>query len=316
MSRNPRASSHEGTPKRGVSRHDSQPLPLRRSTLTQSQSASENQIEDTSQSERGPSDLAVFNGMTNLDLRSDSGHAISPPTDIQITKKTPPRVRNELSGLKQSSIRESSRKSSTSQLSRKSSSSSAGTGTSSSDNIIHLRVAGLGHYCEIDISPTATLSQLKSEVEKQTDLPNPYQRLVAKRKKMDDDTMVLGPTIIMSNDDKQPGSSIEKIGIGLEGQTKILLLHSPLYAKDKEGLEKLTTYLQEINKIDTKFHNKEIDNKTVQELIIQVCCKIDSVETNGSEELRKIRKRTVRKAENVAHRSEREEKKNARGVDP
>ena len=37
---------------------------------------------------------------------------------------------------------------------------------------------------------------------------------------------------------------------------------------------------------------------------VQVLCKIDGVDTNGSDELRKIRRRTVRKAEDVASRSE------------
>lgn len=171
---------------------------------------------------------------------------------------------------------------------------------------LRLRVAGLGHYCELDMSPMATLSDLKEQVEKKTDIPAPYQRLVAKRKKMDDDSQILGPTITDSAD------NIEKLGIGLEDRTKILLLHSSLYSQDKEGVEKLNTYIKEINRIDEARKNREMENKVVQELIIQICCKIDCVETNGSDALRKMRKMAVRKAEDVASKSEGD----VRGIDP
>ena len=171
---------------------------------------------------------------------------------------------------------------------------------------LRLRVAGLGHYCELDISPMATLSDLKEQVEKKTDIPAPYQRLAAKRKKMDDDDQILGPTTMDSAD------NIEKLGIGLEDRTKILLLHSSLYSQDKEGIEKLNTFIKEINRIDEARKNREMENKVVQELIIQICCKIDCVETNGSDALRKMRKMAVRKAEDVASKSEGD----VRGVDP
>lgn len=171
--------------------------------------------------------------------------------------------------------------------------------------VIRLRVAGLGHYFELDSAPTVTLGDLKEEIEKKTDLPSPYQRLVAKRKKMDDDTMVLGPTIM-------DGNTIISMGIGLEDRTKILLLHSSLFAKDEEGIDKLTKLIERIDEIDAGRRSRDIDNKTVQEFIIQVMCKIDCVETNGSEALRKMRKLTIRKAEEVAHKSEADK----RGLDP
>ena len=170
---------------------------------------------------------------------------------------------------------------------------------------IRLRIAGLGHHFELDAAPTATLGVLKEEIERKTDLPSPYQRLVAKRKKLDDDTMVLGPTVM-------DGNTILSMGIGFEDGTKILLLHSPLYEPDREGIEKLTTLLKEIDRIDKARRSRDMDNKLVQELIIQMCCKIDAIETNGSDALRKLRKLTVKRAEDVAQKSE----ENKRGVDP
>ncbi|KAL7533459.1 hypothetical protein ACHAXR_010385 [Thalassiosira sp. AJA248-18] len=171
--------------------------------------------------------------------------------------------------------------------------------------VIRLRIAGLGHAIELEASPTATLGELKEEIAGKIDLPPPYQRLVAKRKKLDDDTMVLGPTIM-------DGNTILGMGIGLEDRTKILLLHSPLYANDKEGIDKLSELNKEINKIDMARRTRDMKNKMVQELIIQICCKIDGVDTNGSESLRTYRKLTVKKAEEVAKKSE----EDIRGVDP
>ena len=108
------------------------------------------------------------------------------------------------------------------------------------------------------------------------------------------------------------GNTIVSMGIGLEDRKKILFLHSPQYEQDKEGIDKLTKLIEEIEKIDAGRRSRDMDNKTVQELIIQVMCKIDCVETNGSEALRKMRKLTIKKAENVAHKSEAD----VRGVDP
>eukprot|EP00584_Thalassiosira_punctigera_P015778 CAMPEP_0172555208 /NCGR_PEP_ID=MMETSP1067-20121228/58297_1 /TAXON_ID=265564 ORGANISM="Thalassiosira punctigera, Strain Tpunct2005C2" /NCGR_SAMPLE_ID=MMETSP1067 /ASSEMBLY_ACC=CAM_ASM_000444 /LENGTH=200 /DNA_ID=CAMNT_0013343721 /DNA_START=31 /DNA_END=633 /DNA_ORIENTATION=+ len=170
---------------------------------------------------------------------------------------------------------------------------------------IRLRIAGLGHHFEIDASPIAMLSDLKDEIQRKTNLPSPYQRLVAKRKKLDDDTMVLGPTVM-------EGNTILSMGIGFDYGAKILLLHSPLFEQDKEGIEKLTALVNEIERIDQGRRSRDMNNKLVQELIIQVCCKIDAVETNGSEALRKMRKQTIKRAENVAQKSE----ANKRGVDP
>jgi len=79
-----------------------------------------------------------------------------------------------------------------------------------------------------------------------------------------------------------------------------------------DGIGKLTTLVKEIDRVDTGRRSRNMDNKIVQELIIQVCCKIDAVETNGSDALRKMRKMTVKKAEDVARESE----ENKRGVDP
>jgi len=173
------------------------------------------------------------------------------------------------------------------------------------DTTIRLRIAGLGHHFELDASTNAKLSDLKEEVERRTEIPAPYLRLVAKSKKLEDDSMVLGPSIM-------DGVRIVEIGAGLEDRTKLLLLHSSSYSQDKPGIEKLDKLNEEIKKLE----DGAFDDKTVQELIIQICCKIDCVETNGSDALRKMRKKTIKYAESVAQRSEKLSKQSARGIDP
>ena len=186
-------------------------------------------------------------------------------------------------------------------MSRRKSSSSGGAS-------ILLRIAGLGHHIELEISPTATLADLKSEIEDQTGILAQYQRLVAKQhKKMEDDSLLLGPSITGDS------TKEEKAGIGLETRTKILLLHSPRYAQDKAGIDTLTTLNKEIDKIDEGRQSREMEDKVVQELIIQLCCKIDCVDTNGSDALRQMRKQTIQRAEKVAQKSSDDKK---RGVDP
>ncbi len=178
--------------------------------------------------------------------------------------------------------------------------------SSSGEAPILLRVAGLGHHVEFEISPTATLADLKDEVHKLTGVPSSYQRLVAKGKKMEDDSLMLGPSIVDESNNE------EAAGIGLETRTKILLLHSPRYAQDKGGIEALTNLKREIGKIDERRRGRELDDKVVQELIIQICCKADAVETNGSDDLRKMRKQTIQMAEMVAQKSAEAK----RGIDP
>jgi hypothetical protein len=174
-----------------------------------------------------------------------------------------------------------------------------------------LRVAGLGQQFDFDVSPTATtLGELKHEIEKRTSIPAPYQRLVAKRRIMDDDSMILGSATTSTGVANGNGSNNALTTanntkeIGLEHKTKILLFHSPLYEQDREGIDKLIALSKEIDRIETDRRNHVIDNKTVQELIIQVCCKLDCVETHGSEALRRVRKSMIKKAEEVAQNSE------------
>ncbi|KAL3801112.1 hypothetical protein HJC23_002405 [Cyclotella cryptica] len=174
--------------------------------------------------------------------------------------------------------------------------------------LLTLRIAGLGHHFELTLESTCTLLDLKKEIEKKIDLAPEYQRLVAKHKTMDDDSMVLGGTIY--NVDQS--HAVQSIGIGLQNRAKILLLHSSQYTVDKAGVDALTALSKEIAEVDARRVARDIGNEEVHELITQLCCKIDGVETNGSEALRRMRKSTIRKAEGVAKKSD----ESRRGIDP
>lgn len=117
--------------------------------------------------------------------------------------------------------------------------------------------------------------------------------------------MVLGGTIY--ND-----TGVQAIGIGLVDKTKILLLHSAQYSQDKAGVDALEELNKQIDEVDAKRISREFDNVAVHEFITQLCCKIDGVETNGSEALRRMRRGTIRRAEGVAKKSD----ESKRGIDP
>jgi len=152
---------------------------------------------------------------------------------------------------------------------------------------------------------TATLLQLKQQIETKIELPPEYQRLVAKQKSMNDDSMVLGATIY---DD----SGEQFVGIGLSDRTKILIMHSAQYRADKEGVDQLNDLMTQIDEVNAKRITREFDTVAVHEFITQLCCKIDGVETNGSDALRRLRKAAIRKAEEVAKKSD----ESKRGIDP
>jgi hypothetical protein len=125
---------------------------------------------------------------------------------------------------------------------------------------------------------------------------------------MTDDSMILGGTIY----NVEEAQAVQSIGIGLVNRTKILLLHSAQYSTDKNGVDALTSLIKQIDEVDAKRMSREIGNVEVHEFITQLCCKIDGVETNGSEALRRMRKATIRRAEGVAKKSD----ESKRGIDP
>ena len=95
------------------------------------------------------------------------------------------------------------------------------TNANNNDNndIITLRITGLGHTMTLDVPESMTLEGLHRMIEKDIGLPVQYQRLLTRGIKLDDS-------------DEQNTKTLHEIGI--VHRTKIILMHSPIYAKEKD----------------------------------------------------------------------------------
>jgi hypothetical protein len=153
--------------------------------------------------------------------------------------------------------------------------------TADSGNIT-LRVAGLGHSLTFQVSATATVGDVKAEIEKSSSLPAPYQRLVARGKKLDDDQTTLKSA-------------------GIQDRTRLMLLHNELYAADREGFTAISALVKEID--DLAAANAASNPAQVREMVTQICIKLDSVDTHGSKSLRDFKRQAIAKAEAIENKS-------------
>jgi hypothetical protein len=144
------------------------------------------------------------------------------------------------------------------------------------DNLT-LRVAGLGHSLTLDLDKYSTVGALKEQVERETHLPAGYQRLVARGKKLDDDSVTFE-------------------SIGIEHRTRLMLLHNEFYAADQAGVTAINALTKEIDELVAKADDST-SPAVIHELVTQICCKLDAIDTNGSDILRTMRKQAIAKAE-------------------
>ena len=150
---------------------------------------------------------------------------------------------------------------------------------------ITLRITGLGHTLTLEhISTHTTIGQLKQQIENETNVPIPYQRLLARGHKFDDD----------SNDNL---TTLDDIN--MKDRTKIILLHNHVYALEKDGYTKLMMLEKEINNLIDKHNTESLSKIVLEELVTRICCKLDMVEINGSEHLRSIRKRLLNNVNDI-----------------
>eukprot|EP00546_Thalassionema_frauenfeldii_P016342 CAMPEP_0178896900 /NCGR_PEP_ID=MMETSP0786-20121207/1443_1 /TAXON_ID=186022 /ORGANISM="Thalassionema frauenfeldii, Strain CCMP 1798" /LENGTH=154 /DNA_ID=CAMNT_0020567381 /DNA_START=58 /DNA_END=519 /DNA_ORIENTATION=- len=142
-----------------------------------------------------------------------------------------------------------------------------------------LRVAGLGHNLILEVSSLSTLKDLKLEIESRTSLPVGYQRLIGRgMKNLDNDEVTLE-------------------SLDIQDRTKLLLLHNKNYAIDKEGLEAINELQKEIDQLSANIDAEKPE--VVRELVTRICCKLDGIDTQGSNTLRALRKEAIRKAESL-----------------
>jgi large subunit ribosomal protein L40e len=142
--------------------------------------------------------------------------------------------------------------------------------------MITLRVTGLGHTLTLEVESSLTVGELKQRIEDDTELPVDYQRLLARGSKLEDNESTLASE-------------------GIKDRTKIMLMHSALYAQEKEGFEALSKLSKEIDDLAAK---KDSSSPIfVREEVTRICCRLDEVDTKGSSNLRATRKKLLAKAE-------------------
>lgn len=139
-----------------------------------------------------------------------------------------------------------------------------------------LRIAGLGHNLNLELSPCTTIKSLKLEVESRTNIPAIYQKLLARGSKLDSDEATLDES-------------------DLKDRTRVMLLHNEIYAVEKEGFEALSVLNKEIDDLAAKIE--------ITEYVTRICCKLDSIDTKGSDYLRSLRKDLIAKAEGLDNSS-------------
>lgn len=146
----------------------------------------------------------------------------------------------------------------------------------SGDEILTLRIAGLGHSIALEVPSESTVGELKVTIESNTKLPVEYQKLLARGSKLEDNDVVLSQA-------------------GIKNRTKIMLMHSAVYAAEKEGFELLSRVEEEIDELAAK---KDSLTKTViREFVTRICCKLDEIQIQGSTNLRARRKMLLQRAE-------------------
>ena len=146
---------------------------------------------------------------------------------------------------------------------------------------LRLRITGCGHNVDVAVSADATLGELKKLVEAATGLPPPYQRLVARGCKLED-------------------NAVGVAAAGIADRTKLMLMHSAGYAADAQAFEALSAVSKEIAELEKR---AGLSPAVREELVTQLCCKLDAVDVNGSSTLRELRRTQLRRAQEISSTS-------------
>lgn len=147
-----------------------------------------------------------------------------------------------------------------------------------SDSLLLLKVTGLGHKITLNVAETSTIFDIKKEIETQTGLPASYQRLLSRGKKLDTDEATLD-------------------SLNIQNRTTIMLLHNESYAADKQAIDEIASLKAQIDALEARKESTPKDE--LHEQVTVICCKLDAVDTHGSESLRAMRKEALKKAEAI-----------------
>ena len=167
---------------------------------------------------------------------------------------------------------------------------------------VSIQVRGLGHKISITLPPSDTLSSLQNRIEDETGLPPGYQRLI-----------IRGKTLTGDGD-----LTLQQLGLLPGSKSKAILMHSPTFGVDKGSMEQLTKLNLELDMLELKkkgedigsgssssntlslsSYRKQISKAEAQNLITNICCKLDEIDLHGSNTLREIRRKIFKRAENL-----------------
>ena len=183
--------------------------------------------------------------------------------------------------------------------------SSSPSSSSSSTDTVTIRVTGLGHKVTLKDLPasTTTVTDLRTKVYEATGLPPRYQNLIGPQK--------LKINYYDDNDDDKYDATLGTktlSELGIKDRTKLMLLHSPLYASEKDSYEKFRQVEREIDDLErntnTNTNTNTNDEKKknqlfVSEMVTRICCRLDTIQVSGSAALRAQRKELIKKAEGL-----------------
>mmetsp|Transcript_11205 Transcript_11205/g.35861 ORF Transcript_11205/g.35861 Transcript_11205/m.35861 type:complete len:149 (+) Transcript_11205:49-495(+) len=137
-----------------------------------------------------------------------------------------------------------------------------------------LALTGSGHNVSLTVENDDTVAALKQAVAGATGLAAEYQRLLHKGKRLDDDNALLSSTAITNG-------------------SKLMLLHSPAYARDADAIRIIEEIAREISEVQAA----AMAPGALEERCTRLCCRLDSINVSGSESLRQLRRQQLQRCE-------------------
>ncbi len=150
-----------------------------------------------------------------------------------------------------------------------------------------IRVTGLGHKLTLKDLPSVstTVEDLFQAVSEQTGIPPMYQKFVGPQK------------LNITYSEDLAAKSLADLGI--QDRTKLMLLHSPNYQAEKDTYEQLKAVEAEIANLEASILKNAQKEGYVAEMVTRICCKLDAIDTSGSQGLRAHRKKLIQTAEGL-----------------
>mgnify|MGYP002633193548 CR=1 FL=1 len=144
------------------------------------------------------------------------------------------------------------------------------------EGVLRIRVSGLGQNIDLSLLDTATVGDLKAKIQVATGLPPPHQKLLFR-----------GRAFL---EDGQLATSA-----GIIDRTKLMLMRSEEGVRDASAAEAILALARDIDALSAR----ELSSRALEELVTQLCCKLDAIEIGDSATLREMRRAQIRRAEGL-----------------